>query len=60
MRTADQVVASVFSLSYAAPHLFGDRVARFEQELRALLVAVNPDNVFSEQMREIAIDIWRV
>lgn len=60
MRTTDQVVASVFSLSYAAPHLFGDRAARFEQELRALLVAVSPDNVFSEQMREIAVDIWRV
>lgn len=29
-------------------------------QVRALLVAVSPDNVFSEQMREIAVDIWRV
>ena len=59
-RSADQVVASVFSLSYAAPHLFGDRASRFEQELRALLAEVSPDGEFSEQMREIAVDIWRV
>jgi hypothetical protein len=58
-RTADQIVASVFSLSYAAPHLFGDRAPRFEQELRALLDEVNPDGEFSEHMREIAVDVWR-
>lgn len=59
-RSADQVVASVFSLSYAAPHLFGDRAPRFEQELRTLLADVSPDGEFSEQMREIAVDVWRV
>jgi hypothetical protein len=30
VRSIDDVVASVFSLSSAAPHLFGDRVALFE------------------------------
>lgn len=30
-------VPALFSLSYAAPHLFGDRVAEFEAALRALL-----------------------
>ena len=59
-RDADQIVASVFSLSYAAPHLFGDRAASFEQELRRLLADVSPKAEFSEQMREIAVDIWRV
>ena len=58
-RSADEVVASVFSLSSAAPHLFGDRVSRFEQELRALLDDVSPDGWFSEQMREIDADVWR-
>ena len=58
-RSADEVVASVFSLSSAAPHLFGDRVADFEAELRALLAEVSPDGRFSEQMREIAVDVWR-
>jgi ubiquinone/menaquinone biosynthesis C-methylase UbiE len=59
-RTVDQVVASVFSLSYAAPHLFGNRAATFEQQLRMLLADVSPDGQFSEQMREIAVDVWRV
>jgi SAM-dependent methyltransferase len=59
-RTTDQIVASVFSLSYAAPHLFGDRAPRFEHELRTLLTDASPGGVFSEEMREIAVDIWRV
>jgi len=59
VRSCDDVVASVFSLSSAAPHLFGDRVPVFEGELRDLLADVSPDGRFSEQMRETAIDIWR-
>lgn len=58
-RTADDVVASVYSLSSAAPHLFGDRRAAFEAELRRLLLEASPDGVFSEQTREIALDIWQ-
>lgn len=49
----------MFSLSYAAPHLFGDRVAAFESELRAVLHEAAPAGVFSQQLREIAVDIWR-
>ena len=58
-RSADDVVAGVFSLSSAAPHLFGDRVQNFEAALRELLAEASPDGHFSEQMREIAVDIWR-
>jgi SAM-dependent methyltransferase len=58
-RTEDQVVASVFSLSSAAPHLFGDGLASFESELRSLLRTVSPDGRFAERMREIAADVWR-
>jgi hypothetical protein len=54
------VVASVFSLSSATPHLFGDRVDLFEAELRDLLAGAGPEGRFSEQMREIAVDVWRV
>jgi SAM-dependent methyltransferase len=60
VRSIDDVVASVFSLSSAAPHLFGDRVELFEAELRELLVRASPEGRFSEQMREIAVDVWRV
>ncbi|HEX8095474.1 class I SAM-dependent methyltransferase [Jatrophihabitans sp.] len=58
-RSADDVVASVFSLSSAAPHLFGDRGRDFEAALRELLAEVSPDGRFSEQMRETAVDVWR-
>jgi SAM-dependent methyltransferase len=58
-RTEDQVVASVFSLSYAAPHLFGDQLAAFEAELRALLRAASPHRRFAERMREIGVEVWR-
>jgi SAM-dependent methyltransferase len=58
-RTADQVVASVFSLSSAAPHLFGDRLAGFESRLRRLLRSVSPGGLFCERQRQIAVDIWR-
>lgn len=60
VRDVDDIVASVFSLSGSAPHLFGDRRRAFEDELRELLHAVSPDGRFSEQMREISIDVWRV
>jgi SAM-dependent methyltransferase len=59
VRSADEIVASVFSLSYAAPHLFGDRRQVFEAALRDLLAKVSPEGQFSEQMRETAIDVWR-
>lgn len=59
VRTADDVVASVFSLSSAAPHLFADRAADFEAALRRLLSETSPDGCFSEQMRETAVDFWR-
>lgn len=58
-RVADDVVASVFSLSSSTPHLLGDRRADFEAELRQLLHETSPDGSFSEEMRQISIDVWR-
>jgi SAM-dependent methyltransferase len=58
-RTADQIAASVYSLSSAAPHLFGDRLTQFDAELRELLATTADGGWFSEQMRSIALDIWR-
>jgi SAM-dependent methyltransferase len=59
LRTEDEVVASVFSLSSATPHLFGDRVGQFERDLRALLRATAPDGQFAERMRPCAFELWR-
>jgi SAM-dependent methyltransferase len=58
VRDEDQVVASVFSLSYAAPHLFGEHLADFEADLRRLLREASPDGRFAERRRPVQLDIW--
>jgi SAM-dependent methyltransferase len=58
-RSTDEIVASVYSLSRAAPHLFGDRLQEFDEDLRALLRTSSPGGHFSEQMAEIVLHIWR-
>jgi SAM-dependent methyltransferase len=58
-RSEDDVVASIFTLSSAAPHLFGDRLAEFESDLRELLRSTSPDGRFAERQREIELVIWR-
>jgi SAM-dependent methyltransferase len=58
-RTLDEVIAAVYSLSSATPYLFGDRQAGFDAEARLLLRRTSPTGMFSQQMREIAADIWR-
>lgn len=57
-RTTEDIVAATFSLSSSAPHLFGDRQAEFENDLRRLLVDAGPDGMFSEHTREITVDVW--
>ena len=46
IRDTDSVVANYFSLSYAAPRLFGERRADFEAALRRLLREPSPDGLF--------------
>jgi hypothetical protein len=58
-RSADDVVASIFSLSSSTPHLFGADVDRFETDLRALLHRTAPDGHFSERTRAIRLNVWR-
>jgi hypothetical protein len=58
-RTEDDVVASVFSLSSAAPHLFGDRLEAFEADLRRLLRQASPDGRFTERARDVTLTVWR-
>jgi len=58
-RTADDVAAAVYSLSSSAPHLFDDRLSAFDGELRQLLADAGDDGRFSEEMRSIALSIWR-
>jgi len=58
-RSADQIVAAVFSLSGSTPYLLGGQVAAFERDLRALLADSSPTGAFAERTREIALVIWR-
>jgi SAM-dependent methyltransferase len=46
IKDIDTVVASTFSLSYAAPRWFGNRRADFESDLRHLLRQHSPDGLF--------------
>jgi SAM-dependent methyltransferase len=58
-RTTEEIVASVYSLSGSAPHLFGDRIDAFETQLRQVLADASDEGRFSEQMPPVALDIWR-
>jgi len=55
LRTADDVVAAVFSRSYSAPHLFGRRLGEFERDLRSLL----GDGPFRERFGDVGLRVWR-
>lgn len=58
-RTADDIVAWVFSRSDSAPHLFGAELEDFERELRAVLRETSPDDRFAERLPATEIKIWR-
>ncbi len=58
-RTAADLVAQVYSLSSSAPHLFGNRRAEFERELRQVLREASPSNRFTEQPPDTELFIWR-
>ena len=58
-RGVEQILASVHSLSYAAPHLFGARLDAFDRDLRRLLRDRTGTGVFRETMPPIRLDIWR-
>ena len=46
MRDIDSVVSGYLSMSYSAPHLYGDRLHEFIAEARSLLEDQAPDGIF--------------
>jgi len=46
VKDIDGVLANYLSMSFAAPHLFGDRLERFEAEVRQTLVERSPSGLF--------------
>ena len=59
LRTIDDIVAMVHSNSALAPHLFGDRLADFDADLRAQLAAVEPSGEFIQPIPDAELAIWR-
>jgi SAM-dependent methyltransferase len=58
-RSIDDVVAGVFSSSGSAPHLFAERVAEFERDLRALLERVTPTGKFAVMSGDLGLVFYR-
>jgi hypothetical protein len=58
VQSDEEIVASVFSLSSAAPYLFGKRLGDFEADRRQMLRGVSPAGRFAERAREIELVIW--
>jgi SAM-dependent methyltransferase len=46
LRDSESVLSGYFSFSWAAPHLFGDRVEEFARDVRELLASRSPEGVF--------------
>jgi ubiquinone/menaquinone biosynthesis C-methylase UbiE len=60
VRTADDVVALVFSVSSTVPHLFGDRLEDFEKDMRRVLAQASPAGKFSVRLPDNRLRIWRL
>jgi SAM-dependent methyltransferase len=59
-RTADDLVAGVFSTSSTAPHLFGDRQEDYERDVRGILAQASPSGRFSLRLPDNILRIWRL
>ncbi len=58
-RSVDDVVARVLSTSSTAPHLFGDRLDEFVNDLRGLLLSHSPGGYFSVALSDNRLLIRR-
>ena len=59
-RTVDDMVAQVLSLSSTAPHLFGDRLADFERDMREILAHASAAGRFSVRLPDNTLRIWKL
>lgn len=59
VRTIDELVAERFATSGTAPHLFGERLAEYEGELREILAAACPSGRFSVQLPDNLLFLYR-
>ncbi|GGX29859.1 class I SAM-dependent methyltransferase [Streptomyces lomondensis] len=57
-RSVEDVVAWVFSMSFSAPHLFGEGRGDFEADLRRLLREASASGRFSERAPSTEVFVW--
>jgi SAM-dependent methyltransferase len=60
VRDVDSILANLFSMSWAAPPLFGDRLDAFVADLRALLASRSPSGLFWDWPGDTEVLIGRV
>jgi len=58
-RTIDDLVAERLASSGTAPHLFGERLAEFERELREILAAATSSGRFSVRLPDNILFVYR-
>jgi hypothetical protein len=59
VRSVDDLIAWVYSLSGSVPHLFGARKQSFERELRTALGQASPAGLFAELSPDTEVFVWR-
>lgn len=59
VRTIDDLIAETLSYSVSAPHLFGENLASFRNEMRAALQSASPTGRFSVALADTCLYIWR-
>jgi SAM-dependent methyltransferase len=59
LRDSESVLSGYFSMSWCAPHLFGDRADAFAAEVRALLASKSPGGMFWDWPGDTAIILSR-
>ena len=57
VQDADGVLSNYHSTSFAAPHLFGDRLEAFQRDMRALLAEHSPSGLFWDWPGDTKIDL---
>jgi len=50
-RSIDQIIGHLYSMSWARRDYFGDNLSKFEAELKAKLLAINPSGKFQEKFK---------
>jgi Methyltransferase domain len=56
--TIDDIIARYFSTSGASPDVFGSQLPDYERDARALLSAATPSGHFTEQLRDLQLNVW--